>query len=68
MSQERIAELELQLAAATTAVATLTLANTGLAEQLEESELRAKKLRRNSKRDESTLKQQLGSDVGTHQE
>jgi hypothetical protein len=61
MSQERIAELELQLAAATAAVATLTLANTGLTEQLEESELRAKKLRRNSKRDESSLKQQLAT-------
>ncbi len=61
MSQERIAELELQLAAATAAVATLTLANTGLTEQLEESELRAKKLRRTSKRDESSLKQQLAT-------
>ncbi len=61
MSQERIAALELQLAAATAAVATLTLANTGLTAQLEESELRAKKLRRNSKRDESALKQQLAT-------
>lgn len=59
MFEPRIMELEQQLQAANDNVARLTLANTTLTTQLEDAELRNKKLRRSSRRDESSLKDQL---------
>jgi len=59
MPEERILELEQQLAAANEVVAKLTLANAELTKQSADAELRNKKLKRSSRRDESSLRQQL---------
>ena len=59
MSEERILELEQQLAAANEAVAKLTLTNAELTKQLADADTRNMKLKRNSKRDENTFRQQL---------
>lgn len=59
MSAERILELEQLLAAANDSIAKLTASNTELTKQAADAELRSKKLRRNSRRDESSLRQQL---------
>jgi hypothetical protein len=59
MTVQRISELEAQLNVATESIARLTLANAELTKQVAESDLRGKRLRRNSRRDESALKQQL---------
>jgi septal ring factor EnvC (AmiA/AmiB activator) len=59
MPAQRIAELELQLATANEAVAKMTLENAGLAEQLSDAETRLKKLKRNARSDESSLRSQL---------
>jgi len=49
----------LQLAARDESVATLTRLNAELTGQLADEEARSKKLKRTSRRDESTFKQQL---------
>lgn len=59
MHEQRIAELEQLLAAARQSAATLTLTNQELARQLADAEMRNKKLKRNSRNDESALKQQI---------
>ena len=59
MPEQRIKELEQQLLTANETVARLTLANTGLTSDLASAELQWKKLRRSSRRDESTLKDKL---------
>ena len=59
MPQARILELEALLSAATATVAQLTQTNADLTRQVADAEARNKKLRRNSRNDESALKQQL---------
>lgn len=59
MHEARILELEQLLSAANDTVAQLTRANTELTRQVADAEMRNKKLRRNSRNDESALKQQL---------
>jgi F0F1-type ATP synthase membrane subunit b/b' len=59
MPDTRILELEQQLSAANDTVAKLTLTNADLSRQLAEAEVRNKKMKRNSRNDESALKQQL---------
>ena len=59
MSEERIKELELLLVTANASVATLTRANTILASDLSDAEVRNKKLRRKSRKTESAFKQEL---------
>ena len=59
MPAERIAELETQLVTANESVATLTKQNAELTTHLAEAEMRNKKLRRTSRRDESSFKEQL---------
>lgn len=59
MSDLRIAELELQLAASGDTVAKLTRLNAELTEKLSDAEFRHKKLKRSARRDESSLKEQL---------
>lgn len=59
MHEQRILELEQLLTAANQAVATLTQTNQGLIRQLADAEMRNKKLKRNSRNDESVLKQQI---------
>lgn len=59
MPQNRILELEQQLATAQGAVATLTLANAALTEQLADADGRARKIKRLSRNHESSLKEQL---------
>ena len=56
---DRIHELEQQLLAANEAVAKLTLANAELTKQLSSADTQNKKLKRSSRRDESSLRQQL---------
>lgn len=56
---QRIKELEAELATATESVANLTRLNGELTDKLSDAETRNKKLRRSSKRDESSLKEQL---------
>lgn len=59
MSEQRILELEQQLVTANEAVAKLTLANTELTEQLSDADSRNRKLKRNARNDESSLRSQL---------
>lgn len=59
MDQARIKELEALLAAANDALQKLTLANTELTRQVADAEMRNRKLKRNSRNDESALKDQL---------
>jgi hypothetical protein len=59
MHEARILELEQLLSAANDTIAQLTRANTELTRQVADAEMRNKKLRRNSRNDESVLKQQL---------
>ena len=59
MSDERIRELELQLAAANASIATLTATGIELTRGLTDAELRNKKLRRNARREESAFKNEL---------
>jgi hypothetical protein len=59
MSEQRILELEQQLLTANEAVAKLTLSNAGLTKQLADAEARNMKLKRTSRRDESSFRQQL---------
>lgn len=68
MSEQRILELEQQLAAAhesvanlTHANADLTLANADLTKQMTESDTRFRKLKRNARSDESSLRSQLAT-------
>lgn len=56
---QRIKELEAELATATESVANLTRLNGELTDKLSDAEARNKKLRRSSKRDESSLREQL---------
>lgn len=55
----RILELEQQLLTANEAVAKLTLSNAELTKQLSAADTQNKKLKRTSRRDESSLRQQL---------
>ncbi len=59
MPQARIIELEALLSVANDTVAKLTRANADLTQQVADAEMRNKKLKRNSRNDESALKQQL---------
>lgn len=59
MSEQRILELEQQLLTANEAVAKLTLSNVELTRQLSDAESRNMKLKRTSRRDESSFRQQL---------
>ncbi len=59
MSAERILELEQQLVTANEAVASITLLNAELTRQLADAESRNKKLKRNARSDESSLRSQL---------
>jgi phage shock protein A len=59
MSAERIIELEQQLVIANEALASITLANAELTKQLADAESRNKKLKRNARSDESSLRSQL---------
>jgi len=59
MSAERILELEQQLVTANEAVASITLVNAELTRQLADAESRNKKLKRNARSDESSLRSQL---------
>ncbi len=59
MPADRILELEQQLLAAGESVTRLTLANAELTKQLSDAETRNKKLKRNSRNDESTLRSEL---------
>ena len=59
MPEQRILELEQQLVTAHEAVAKLTLTNTDLTDRLSDAEVRNKKLRRSSRKDERALKDQL---------
>ena len=61
MSEQRIAELEQQLVIANEAVAKFTLENAELTDQLSEAEKRNKKLKRNARSDESSLRSQLAT-------
>ena len=59
MSQERVAELEGLLLAANVSVAALTRSQALLTGQLADAELRARKLRRKSRRDENTFRTEI---------
>lgn len=59
MPAERILQLETSLTAATGEITRLTLANAELAKQLADSDMRNKRLRRSSKRDETSLRAEL---------
>lgn len=59
MPEQRIKELELQLAAASETVASLTRLNAELTERVAEAETRNKKLKRSARREESSFKDQL---------
>lgn len=59
MPADRILELENLLSAANDTVAQLTRTNADLTRQVADAEMRNKKLKRNSRNDESALKQQL---------
>jgi phage shock protein A len=61
MPEQRIKDLELQLAAANEAVARLTAANVELTRGLSDAEALNKKIRRNARRDESSFKEQLAT-------
>ena len=59
MLEERIKELESQLATSGETVASLTRQNAELTEKLSDAEARNKKLKRSARRDESSYKEQL---------
>lgn len=59
MHEARILELEQRLSAANDTVAQLTRTNAELTRQLADAEARNKKLKRNSRNEESALKQQI---------
>ncbi len=59
MHEQRIVELEQLLAAANLSVAAMAQTNQELTRQLADAEMRNKKLKRNSRNDESALKQQI---------
>lgn len=59
MFEARIKELELQLAGVNESMAKLVLANAGLTTQLADAEVRNKRLKRSSRQDESSFKDQL---------
>jgi phage shock protein A len=59
MFEARIKELELQLATANESLAALTLVNTGLTSQLEDAEVRNRKMKRNSRQAESSFNEKL---------
>jgi len=59
MPEQRIIELEHQLLTANESVAKLTLANTELTKQVSDAEVRNRKLKRSSRKDESSFKEQL---------
>ena len=59
MHQARILELEQLLATANDSLAKLTVAITDLTRQLADAETRNKKLKRTSRNDESSLREQL---------
>ena len=61
MSEQRILELEQQLLTANEAVAKFTLANAELTQQLAEADTRFRKLKRNSRSDESSFRSQLAT-------
>lgn len=61
MPEQRIKELETQLLAANAHIATLTATNLNLTRTVSDAESRAKKLKRNARRDESSLKDQLAT-------
>lgn len=61
MLEERIKELESQLATASESVASLTRLNAELTERLSDAESRNKKLKRSARRDESSYKTQLAA-------
>jgi len=61
MSEERIKELEDLLVTANASVARLTLANTELTKQLGDAETRNKKLKRTSRHEASSFRDQLAS-------
>ena len=61
MPEQRIKELELQLATASETVASLTRLNAELTAKLSDAEIRNKKLRRTARRDESSLQEQLAA-------
>jgi F0F1-type ATP synthase membrane subunit b/b' len=59
MPDARILELQTLLTAATDNLAQLRQSNADLTRQLADAEMRNKKLKRNSRNDESALKQQI---------
>jgi len=59
MFEARIKELELQLATANESLAALTLVNTRLTSQLEDAEVRNRKMKRNSRQAESSFNEKL---------
>jgi len=59
MPDARILELQTLLTAATDNLAKLRQSNADLTRQLADAEMRNKKLKRNSRNDESALKQQI---------
>jgi len=61
MSEERIKELEMQLVAAGETAAGLTQQNVELTRKLSEAEGHIKKLKRSSRRDESSFRDQLAA-------
>ena len=61
MMEERILELEQLLVTANESVTRLTLANTELTLQLSAADSRNKKLKRNARNDESSLRSQLAT-------
>jgi phage shock protein A len=61
MHEQRIVELEQQLAAANQAVAALTQTNADLSRQVADAEGRNKKLKRSARNGESVLKDQLAA-------
>ena len=61
MSEPLLPTLEQQLFSAHEAIAKLTATNTDLTRQLSEAESRNKKLKRNSRNDESSFRSQLAT-------
>ena len=61
MSEERIRELEMQLATAGETAAGLTAQNAELTRKLQDAEGHIKKLKRSSRRDESSFRDQLAA-------
>jgi hypothetical protein len=59
MPEQRIKDLELQLATANASIATLTATNLELTRDLSGAESRNKKLKRSARQDETAFKEQL---------